>query len=71
MDYESFEATDSEGRTYVVHQVVTYTAAGGHSVPTKINLKTSDGRSLNRVSQGVYSFVVGGKTLTSDDPSAP
>ncbi len=72
----SFAAVDNGGNSYTIHEYMKVThgrgSSGSHSSPNAHDLRTDDGRHVNRVSKGVYE-IMGFETIrvTSDDSAAP
>jgi len=69
----SFQAKDEAGNKYTIDVfqdfITTRTSSGTHRVAGTKELKCN-GEDVNRDAKGKYQFVIGGKKLTSDDPSA-
>lgn len=70
----SFTAEGSDGRIYTVDVFVDILDASSHGNPFAEveglkSLRTRNGRTVNYIEKGKYE-IVGGPTLTSDDPNA-
>lgn len=70
----SFVAKDADGKEVELSVYTDFiqipTRGGVHETPGMKSIKTAEGRSVNRLDKGKYQ-IVGGQTLTSDDPKAP